>query len=331
MSKSFRDRNPFTIAIVTLVVMSLILAGAFFSKTVLTHRFTIAAQFSDAAGVTAGAPVRVAGVQVGQVKSVKADRRNGRVIVRLAINNGVQLGAKTHAEVALATLLGAKYVRLTGPVMAPYLKAGAVIPNGRTVTPYDIFELTKVATRRIEATDNEKLNTLIKQLAAVTEGKAESFQTLINGIAKLSTAIASRDSQLDDLLTRADTISNTLAVKDQTLVSLLDQSDAILKVLAARHDALAEGIDDAASAFGQLAGVVHNHKAELAGILNTLHPTVDILDHHQADLDRALAWLGEGAYGLALAPAHGPWADVYIRALGPDVLGLIGSLTGQGN
>lgn len=328
--KSFRDRNPFSIAIVTLVVMSLMLLGAFAIKPLTTHQYPISAEFSDAAGVTKGAPVRVAGVQVGTVKSVKPDRSHGRVIVHLGINNGVRLGSETHAEVALATLLGAKYVRLTGKVTRPYLAKNAVIPNDRTVTPYDIFELTKVATHRIEDTDNEKLNTLIKQLANVTEGKEESFRQLIQGIAKLSSAIASRDTQLDDLLDRADTIAGTLAAKDRTLVELLDQSDGILKVLASRHDLLAQGIHDASTAFGQLAGVINIHKIELDAILDTLHPTLDILDRHEADLDKALTWIGEGAYGLALAPAHGAWADVYIRSVGPDVLGLIGALTGQG-
>ncbi|MEY2397776.1 MAG: phospholipid/cholesterol/gamma-HCH transport system substrate-binding protein [Actinomycetota bacterium] len=328
--RSFRDRNPFTIAVVTLTVMLLILIAAFSTKHFTQHRFPISAEFSDAAGVSAGAPVRVAGVQVGQVTSVKPDRRNGRVIVHLAINRGVQLGPETHAEVALATLLGAKYVRLTGDVKEPFLAKGAVIPNDRTVTPYDIFELTKVATHQIEATDDVALNRLINQLAAITDGKAASVHTLIDGVAKLSTQIASRDAQLDDLVTRADTISNTLAVKDQTLAALLDQSDGILRVLASRHDQLEQGIHDASSAFGQLSGLVGTHKQELDSILDVLHPTVDILDKHQADLDRSLSWLGEGAYGLSRAAAHGPWADVYIRAVGPDVLGLIGALSGQG-
>ena len=48
----------------------------------------------------------------------------------MVINDGVELGPNTRAEVALATLLGAKYVRLSGKVVAPYLEADAVIPNG---------------------------------------------------------------------------------------------------------------------------------------------------------------------------------------------------------
>ena len=328
--KSFRDRNPFVIGIVSILSIALVVAGAFGVGAfhVFEHTFAIRGEFSDAAGVSKGAPVRLAGVQVGRVTSVSADRTHGRVIVRMVINRGVELGPKTRAEIALATLLGAKYVRLSGKVERPFLAKGSVIPNDRTATPYDVFELTKVATRRIEATDNEKLNQLIKQLAVVTEGKEESLRALIEGIAKLSTAVASRDDQLASLIDRSETVSNTLALKDQTLAALLDQSDGILRVLANRHDALASGLREGAKAIGQLDGVVETHKSELDAILDVLHPTFDILDRHQADLDRTLAWIGEGAYGLSLAPSHGAWADVYVRAIGPDVIGLLGALAG---
>jgi phospholipid/cholesterol/gamma-HCH transport system substrate-binding protein len=204
VSKSFRDRSPFAIGIASILAIILVVSGAFGIGAfhVFEHTFAIRGEFSDAAGVTKGAPVRLAGVPVGRVTSVSADRTNGRVIIRMVINRGVQLGPQTHAEVALATLLGAKYIRLSGKVVEPYLKRGAVIPNSRTATPYDVFELTKVATHRIEATDNDKLNTLIKQLAVVTDGKEQSLRQLIEGIAKLSTAVASRSANWSTAPTR---------------------------------------------------------------------------------------------------------------------------------
>ena len=328
--RSFRDRNPYWVALASLVAMALVLLGTVAIKPLTTHTFPISAQFSDAAGVSKGAPVRVAGVQVGTVSSVTADRSHGLVIVRMSINHGVRLGPSTRAEVALATLLGAKYVRLSGEVKQPILQKDAVIPNERTATPYDIFEIAKQSTYHIEQTHNDQLNTLIKQLATITNGKEQSIQDLIHGIGKVADAIGSRDAQLSDLIDKANTISGTLATKDQTLVTLLDQSDGILKVLANRHDDVAEGIRQASIALGQLAGVVSQHKAELDTILDTLHPTVDILDRHQTDLDRALAWIGEGSYGLALASSHGPWGDVLVRSLGPDVVALLGALANPG-
>lgn len=324
--KSFRDRNPFWVAAASLLAMVLLLVSTLAIKPLTQHTFPIAAHFSDAAGVSKGAPVRVAGVQVGTVSSVTADRLHGRVVVRMAINDGVRLGPNTRAEVALATLLGAKYVRLAGKVADPVLKSGAVIPNDRTSTAYDIFELAKQSTHRIEQTNTEQLNALVKQLATVTTGKEQSIQDLIHGIAQVADAIGQRDAQLSDLIDRADTISRTLAEKDRTLVTLLDQSDGLLKVLANRHDTVANGIRQAAIAIGQLAGVVNTHKSDLDFILETLHPTIDILDRHESDLDRTLAWIGEGTYGLALSTSHGPWGDVLVRSLGPDVVALLGAL-----
>jgi phospholipid/cholesterol/gamma-HCH transport system substrate-binding protein len=328
--KSFRDRNPYAVAVASVGVMALILLSTLAIKPITSRgNFPISAEFSDAAGVSKGAPVRMAGVQIGQVKSVRADRLHGLVVIGMSINHGVRLGPSTRAEVALATLLGAKYVRLSGEVKEPVLKKDAVIPNERTATPYDIFEIAKESTYRIEQTHNDELNTLIKQLATITDGKQQSIQDLIHGIGKVADAVGQRDAQLSDLIDRANTISNTLATKDQTLVTLLDQSDGVLKVLARRHDEVATGIQEASVALGQLAGVVNTHKAELDAILSTLHPTVDILDRHQTDLDRALAWIGEGSYGLALSSSHGAWGDVLVRSLGPDVVALLGALANQ--
>ena len=35
------------------------------------------------------------------------------------------------------------------------------------------------------------------------------------------------------------------------------------------------------------------------------------------------SWLGPGALGLAQSAQHGPWADIYVRAVGPDLLQVI--------
>ena len=185
--KSFRDRNPFVIGATCVAVIFVLVAGAFAAGYlhVFEKNFPISAQFVDAAGLRSGAEVRVAGVKVGRVTSVVADREHGRVNVRMVVNDGVELGPQTRAEAALATLLGKRYVRLSGPVVRPYLTSEAVIPVERTTTPFDVFELTKVATRSIEATDTDKLNRLIEQLAAVTEGKQQTVTDLVQGLARV--------------------------------------------------------------------------------------------------------------------------------------------------
>ena len=181
----------------------------------------------------------------------------------------------------------------------------------RTKTPFDVFALTEAGTRVVQETDTERLNQLVEQLGTVTEDKRADVERLVDGLARVSTAISDRQDQLATLLERLDEISGTLAEKDQVLVRLIDQSAGVLRVLQENRPELESGLRSTDALTGQLASLVAQHKARLDAILETLHPTVKILDDRRADLDRALSWLGPGALGLAQAVNHGPWADVY--------------------
>ena len=260
--KSFRDRNPYFIGLGSIVIIGVLVAIAFLVgiKHLLEHNYKVRAVFSDAAGIRGGDVVRVAGVKSGRVVRVRADRIHGNVIVDLVVNDNIKLGQDAHAEVALETLLGTKYVRLSGPVHAPYLRdmpsSQRVIPIERTKTPFDVFELTKIGTR-------------------------------------------------------------------STLVALIDQSQAILDLVTRRRGDIAAGLQAGNAAMGEVAGVLDRNSTQIDAILNTLHPTVNLVEKHQADLDRALTLIGPGSYGLGRAAAHGPWAEVYVRGVGPDYVALI--------
>lgn len=311
--KSFRDANPYLIGIVSVLVLA---AGVSFAFAVgvlhlFEHTYSVTAVFPDAAGIRSGDDVRVAGVKVGRVTGVQADHDHGDVKIDLAVRSGVHLGPKTGAEVALETLLGTKYVRLSGPVREPYLHDGAVIPLDRTKIPFDIFQLTKVGTRTIEQTDTKRLNELVDQLATVTEGRHDDIADLLTGLQRVSSAIEARQGQLGSLLDHVQTISGTLADKDKVLVRLLDQSKGVLDVLDARRQELGRGLAATDTLTQQLASLTAQFKSNLDDILTTVHDTVLVVDKRQADLDRALAYLGPGTLGLAKAVSHGPWADVY--------------------
>lgn len=333
--RSFRDMNPYAIGLGSVAVIGVLVGLAFMVGVfhLLEDAYTVRAVFSDAAGLRSGDEVRVAGVKVGRVAGVEADREQGAVVVELKVNRGVDLGPRPTAEIALETLLGAKYVRLGGKVERPYLADHAederVIPLDRTRTPFDVFELTRIGTRAVQETDTEKLNQFVTQLADVTEGKREEVRALVEGLDRFSTAIAERDAQLRELLARAEQFSALLAEKDQTIVALLDQSKGVLELLARRRDDLAAGLGHANAVVTELSVLVDAHRADLDFLLDTLHPTVDILDRRQADVDRSLAWLGDGALALATATTHGPWADIYVRSVGPDLLLAIESTLGE--
>lgn len=332
--KSFRDMNPFVVGLTSMGIIGVLVAIAFAAGILrwFDDTYEIEAVFADAAGVVRDDDVRVAGVEVGRVTAVEADRDEGNVIVRMVVDKGVELGPATTAEVALATLLGTKFVRLAGPVEAPFLHeqpaAERVIPLERTRTPFDVFELTDVGTRVVEETDTEKVNRLITQLADITQGKREQVTELLEGIGRVSAALAEKDAQLRSLLEKGDRLSATLAEKDDTIAALLEQSDAVLALVSRRRADIGRGLRAANTAVGQLSGIVAGHRTDIDLILDTLHPALDILDRRQGDIDRSLAWLGAGSLGLAKSPSHGPWADIYVRAVGPDFVQILKNLAG---
>jgi phospholipid/cholesterol/gamma-HCH transport system substrate-binding protein len=327
--RSFRDMNPYLVGLVSVIVIGAITGAAFGIGLfhLLENTYDVRVEFGDASGLKTGDSVRVAGVKAGRVTDIKADRQNGLVVVDLVVNKGVHLSADSTADIALETLLGAKYVRLRSPLplKKPYIEdlpksdQRRTIPVSRTTTPFDVFKLTRIGTEGIKQLNTDELNKFINDLAGVTEGKQQSVADLVDGLDKVSTAINSRNAELGQLLDRADTLSQTLADKDQTLVALIDESKKILDLLANRRDELARALGEGSDAVVQLARIIGVHQQELDRILSTLHPTLEVVANNQAKIDTALAWLGPGFYQQSLSGSHGPWLDLFIRSLGPDV------------
>jgi phospholipid/cholesterol/gamma-HCH transport system substrate-binding protein len=338
--RSFRDRNPYAVGAISLLVIGAMTGLAFMVGLLhlLEHTYTMEGTFTQASGLRGGDDVKVAGVKVGRVTGVHADRQHGLVRVTWVVNDGVEILDDAKADIALETLLGAKYIRIThaddGEQRFDKLpRAKRVIPHEecggdglcveRTTTPEDIFDITREATERIEATDNDRLNQLIQQLAGITEGKHATVTDLINGIRDVSTAIAQRDGKLGELLDHSDHVAANLADKDQQLVRLIDASKTLLDFLVVRKQQLATALGEGSEAVADLGRVIDTNRASLDAILDDLGPVLATVRNNLPDLNRALAIAGPAFLGQALAGSHGPFQDIYIAALGPDIIGIL--------
>src|SRR5207245_11734932 len=127
---------------------------------------------------------------------------------------------------------------------------------------------------------------------------------------------------------RLDAVSNTLEQKDQTLVGLIDQSQGVLRLVQERRSDIAGSLRAGNQLATELTRVVDVHKSQLDAILNVLHPTLDVIDKEQGKIDQGLSWVGSGSIGLSKAASHGPWQDVYVRSVGPDVLSILCGILG---
>ncbi len=333
--KSFRDRNPYVVGIVSVLAIGAATGFAFLIGLLhlLEHTYSMEGVFSDASGLKTGDDVKVAGVKVGRVTDIEVDRSSGNVRVSWVVDDGIDIGEDAGAEIALSSLLGAKHIRINnaaaGEQMMEDLPADQrVVPIERTAVPYDVFELTRVATHGIEELDTKALNQTLTDLADITEGKAATVEDLIDGITRVGAAVNERDDKFRSLLDQADRLSTTLADKDDEIVSLLDSSKQVLDLIVARRNDLAIALGDSADAVQELDRVISANKAHIDSILDSLGPVLDVVSANQDDIDRTLAWLGPGLLQQSRGGGQGPWQDIFVRGVGPDVLGALDDVYG---
>ena len=345
--KSFRDRNPYVVGLVSMLVIGALTGMAFMVGVLhlLEKTYEMEGIFTQASGLKGGDDVKLAGVKVGRVTGIHADRTAGLVRVSWVINQGVDIRDQARADISLETLLGSKYIRLGDADEGDELyedlpRRERVIPHEecsgaglcveRTTTPEDLFDIAREATERIEATDNARLNQLIQQLAGITQGRRATVTDLVNGIRDVSAAIAEREGKLASLLDHSDRLAANLAEKDESLVRLIDASKTLLDFLVLRRQQLATALGEGSEAVASLSRVIESNRVHLDVILDDLGPTLATVDANLPDLNRALAIVGPAFLGQSLAGTHGPWQDIYVAALGPDILGILEDATGQG-
>lgn len=85
------------------------------AHSVFGHKgYEVSAEFSDIGNLKVRAPVRIAGVQIGQVVGISLDPSNFQAKIIMQIDNNVSdLPSDTSASVASAGILGDNYISLS--------------------------------------------------------------------------------------------------------------------------------------------------------------------------------------------------------------------------
>jgi phospholipid/cholesterol/gamma-HCH transport system substrate-binding protein len=104
------------IILALIVIVGVAAVGSLFVNRLHYVRLNIKSCFDDAEGLRAGAPVRIAGVDVGTVRSVRANPQNkscpAEVEMALVTTYDVKVPKDSIAEIAKEGLLGNVYLRI---------------------------------------------------------------------------------------------------------------------------------------------------------------------------------------------------------------------------
>lgn len=297
VKKTLKERNPVLLGLIGVVVAASLLFGSLNINRIMSllGDGTYTAEFTDAGGTRSGDDVRVNGVPVGSVQSVRL--HGDRVVVTFRAHD-VLLGNETRAQVKSDNALGSKFLALTpgGSGSARH------IPVSRTDPGYAVSEVLGQATRAIEKIDVDQLARSFESVGAAMDVSPEEFAQMLKGVSALSKMISSRDEEIGDLLGAANDISGTLADRNQQIVALMGAGSRIFSEVANRQATVGEVFRQVTEATEQLRLLAKENGKTLGPNLLEVKRLADTLAKYRDDL----------AYTVQTIP-------MYIRSLGESI------------
>ncbi|TYK52918.1 MlaD family protein [Actinomadura decatromicini] len=321
--KSLRDVDQKLVAIVTLAALA---AGCVFAFAVgqlhlFERGYTMSGEFTDAAGLKKGQDVRVAGVKSGRITSVEPDFRHGKIIVTWHVNSGIDLGPKTRAEIQTTTLMGGRYLRLSGPVGKPYMadvpESRRRIPLTRTSVPFTVPDALEGAQNIVGTLDQRSIDKLLTEVTEIKSPGAVKLRRVLVNVQDLSRMLNDSYPEVQKLIENSKTITGTLAAKDAKLREILDASQVLLRTLVQRRDELAATIGQGNSTVRTLSNVISRNQKEIDSLLDNLHLLTTRLAPNMDALNADFSLLGPTFQQVANLKGNGQWIEGVLTGLGP--------------
>lgn len=304
-----------------LLVAVLAVGLALMGVQALQGEATYHARLRHAAGLEPGDDVRVAGLTVGKVRAVEADR--DQVDVTFTLDQPpaeLRVTVDSPVEVKLLSILGQRFLSLA-PGAGDALDDGGTISVDHAVDTYTVERFWLESTPKVEQLDLQQIQKAVDVLATDLKVAPTQLRDALDGIAGVSTMVTDREAQLDGLLTSIRQV--TQLVLDQTgqLDDVMTNGTAVLRMVHERSGTLRALLADAHRFVTGLSAVVRESAPHLAPELRNLRTTLAVLDEHRADLERTMKLAGPTMRVFTNATGDGPWLGVNAPwAIVPDDL-----------
>jgi len=272
------------------------------------YRVTVPVQ--DAAGLSAGSDLMIAGARAGRVDGIALGRGAALVTVEVDAEHA-PLRRDATVSVRPKSLLGERYLALDPG------QANAALPSGATLPPTSVTSSTSLedVVNTFDQPTRDKLQTLVVELGAGVAGRGDevnaglaSGRQDLDDLRGIASTLASRDAELRRVLVDLDGVTRELARGDrrQELGALIQNLEALLHNLADQEAQLQQALAETNAALTRTADALNGTGGSLAGIARQLPATVHLADLIMADLapdsDALLPHLGQ----LNTAIGEGP-------------------------
>jgi virulence factor Mce-like protein len=253
----------------------------------------IVAHFDRTVGLYPGSDVRVLGVKIGEVLSIRPAGDDVRVEMRYAARH--RIPADVQAVLIPPTIVSDRYVQLTPAYTGGQTLAdGADLPVSRTAAPLETDEVFRALNDFLAALGpgganasgafSDMLRTGRENLA----GNGENLRATIDGLAKVAATLADGHEDLFTTLVNLQEFTTLLARSDEQLRGLNARLAEVAGQLSADRQELASMLARLATALGDVTTFVAQNRASLKSNVEALADVTGILARQQQALIQIL-------------------------------------------
>ncbi len=309
-------RSARSIGLLGLVVLVMVSVSSFYLKELpllgAAPQYTV--RFSEAAGVQPGNEVRVAGIKVGEVTDVSLN--GDKVDMRLRVKD-TWIGDQTQATIQIKTVLGQKYIALN-PKGEKLADPRVVLTD--TVAPYDVIEAFGDAADQIENVDTDQVAKALGELGDVFTATADDIGPALDGVARLSQTIASRDQEVRKLLQATKASSQILADRNEQFTRLIAGAGVLLKELNSRQQSISALLASTESLSTALTGIVKDNEAQIGPVLDSLKNVTNLLTAQNANIRASIQNLAPFYRLYTNVLGNGRWFESVVTNILPPAL-----------
>ncbi|WP_163510693.1 MCE family protein [Fodinicola acaciae] len=271
------------------------------------------AVFTDVTGLQVGDTVRIAGVRVGQVTDIRiADRRLAEV--RFSVEPGRRLPVSVTAAVKYLNLLGQRYVDLrrgTGAVDET-MPLGGTIPLSQTTPALDLTALFDGFQPLFQALSPKDVNKLSTEIVAVLQGDGTTVTSLIASTATLTTALASRDRVIGQVITNLNAVLDTVNGGGGQLSELIVTLRQLVSGLAADRQPIGDAVSGIAALSTSTASLLQLGRPGLRQSIASLGKLSNTLANNTPTVDSFLTNLPTKLSKIGTLGSYGSWLNFYL-------------------
>jgi len=316
-----------TVKVGIFIAVMLLVTGALFAifaqyRAGPDNRYT--AVFDDVSSLKSGDSVRVAGVRIGTVNSVRLQPDNS-VIVGFGADQSIALTSGTKAAVRYLNLVGDRYLELLdSPGSTRVFPPGSQIPVDRTMPALDLDLLLGGLKPFVKGLNPQAVNSLTNSLIQIFQGQDGNLESLFAKTSAFSNAVADNSQTVQQLVDNLNIVLATVAKDGDKFSGTVDKLQQLITGLASERDPIGTAITALDSGTASLTDLLSGARAPLAGTVDQLARLAPILDSDKERLDIALQKAPKNYRKLVRLGSYGSWINQYLCGMSVRVTDLEG-------